>query len=162
MAGDRFVMAVVLVLRLVGHVFRALFGHPSADKRRALGYFGKWRVAVWSVEAHAAMRLCVLAQAAEAFEQNELHDEADVLWSFAEEQNRGFGRSTCPRGVPWYQLRDWCLVEARNHDLLPRYMRTMVPPKGGAPFHKPQGERGEVDHPPAWDDNEQQGLPWEE
>ena len=57
----------------------------------------------------------------------------------------------------WFVLRDWCQARAKNYGLLPRYMRVMEHPKGGVPFHKPQGQRGQDDA----SEHEQGALPWE-
>ncbi len=126
----------------------------TADKRRALSYFAAWRTAVWDIEVRAGMGLVSLADAALIFERQNLGDEADLLFSFAEEEHPGFRRAECLRGVAWWQLRDWCMVKGRNLSLLPGYMRTMRRPKGGVPFHKPQGQRDETSFG-------QGDLPWD-
>jgi hypothetical protein len=129
----------------------------GADKQRALSYFGKWRLAVWSAEAVAGGRLAILVESARTFEAQEHHEEADAVWAFAESSYPTFDSQRCPSGMGWIELRDWALIAVRDLQLLPRYMRIMRRPKGGVPFHKPQGERAE----PEDDRLEQEKMPWE-
>lgn len=134
-------------------------GHKiTADKRRALSYMGTWRVAVWAVESEAGKHLATLVDAALVFEGQDFEIEADTLFGFAEDQYAGFVRAEAPRGAVWSVLRDWCCARTRNFSLLPQYMRTMQAPKGGVPFHRPQGARGQDDV----NQPQQGGLPWEE
>jgi hypothetical protein len=136
----------------------------QADKRRALSYFGTWRVSVWSAESVAARRLLSLVDAASVFADHELLDEMDALLTFAEENYPGFQRNEVPaKGEPWYVLRDWCQQVAKDYALLPEYLRTMREPKGGVPFHRPQGHRGPDGDPGYTEEPDEQGsLPWED
>ena len=132
----------------------------SADKRRQLSYFGQWRDAVWAIEEVAGMKLLGPVDSAIVFDDAALHDEADVLFSFAEEQFPRFSRANVPRSCRyWSTLRDWCRSAARDYQLLPGYLRTMRRPKGGVPFHRPQGTRGDTSAAPPLG---QAQLPWEE
>ncbi len=137
----------------------------TADRKRALTYFGHWRYAVWAAESDAGMRLLAVVDAALEFDRQQMDGEADVLFCFAEDNYPGFKRGDAPKGLSWSGLRDWCLGKARNYSLLPRYMRKMEHPKGGVPFHKPQGERGDrppVNEPIPMFGEEQEKMPWDE
>lgn len=138
-------------------------GKITADRRRALTYFGHWRYAVWAAESDAGMRLLGVVDAALVFEGQDFQIEADILFSFAEDQYSSFRRADAPRDLPWDQLRDWCLGRGRDYGLLTKYMRAMKHPKGGVPFHKPQGKRGGrpsiSEHVPISD---QEPMPWDE
>jgi hypothetical protein len=130
----------------------------SADKRRALAYFGTWRVAIWRAEALAGRSLLAVVDAALTFERNDLPHEAEELLAFAEEQFPRFRATELPRNRAWWELSAWCQQVAKDYNLLPVYMRMMKEPRSGVPFHKAQGERGEApaEPPPA-----QSGLPWD-
>jgi hypothetical protein len=131
----------------------------TADKRRALSYFGAWRAAVWASEDDRGMKLLTLVDSAQTFEAQNYEIEADILFGFAEEHYPGFRRSDAPSDLVWCDLREWCRAKMRNYSLLPGYMRTMVQPRGGVPFHRPQGERSEQDVEKPYG---QAALPWEE
>ncbi len=132
----------------------------SADKKRALAYFSAWRVLVWQAEARAGMKLFMLVNGARVFEAREMWEEGDLLLAYAESEYPGFVRQDCPEGLGWIELREWSLKKARDYALLPGFMRIMKQPKGGVPFHKPQGQRGarEVRDEPL----EQEKMPWDE
>jgi len=131
----------------------------GADKRRALGYFGAWREGVWRAEGIARMHLLALVHAAQVLARADLPDEADVVWSFTEDQY-GVARSRVPE-LDWIDMRDWCASVVRDYTVLPRYLRSMTPPTGGVPFHKPPAQRDAAagaGRPP--DDDEGQRELW--
>lgn len=132
----------------------------SADKSRALSYFGAWRLLVWQADARAGMKLCMLVHAARIFEAQEQLGEADLLLEYAEDQYPGFRGQDVPTGIDWRDLCEWCLEKGRDYYLLPGYMRVMKQPKGGVPFHKAQGKRGPVAVPDL--PLEQEKMPWDE
>lgn len=113
----------------------------GTDKRRQLMYFGTWRAAVMAAEMKSGIHLTTVLDAAVIYDHASLPDEADVLFTFAEDQF-SIRRSEVPRDGSWLGLRDWSLVAARDLNVLPGYMRTMKMPRGGVPTHRPQGQRG--------------------
>lgn len=131
----------------------------QADKRRQLGYFGTWRCAVIKAEGEAGMRLAILIDTARTFEGAEVHEEADILLCFAEDQFPSFKRGDIPDGLAFSQVRDWCFSITHEWSLLPRYMRAMKHPRGGVPFDRQQGQRSDA---PTFDEPLQGRMPWDE
>lgn len=126
----------------------------GADKRRQLGYFGRWRAAVRFAEMEGGMRLLTLLDAAIVLQGADLVEDADTILVFAEEKYRGFKVDNLPASLPPHELRDWCMVVARDYELLPNHLRTMVWPRGGA---APASWRRSEAEP----DEDQESLPWE-
>lgn len=121
----------------------------GADKRRQLGYFGKWRASVFAAEAKAGSAMSMLVEAARVFEAHEHADEADALWDFACNEYPELRREDVPDfdlSRPYFRaaLVNWCMQTAKDYFLLPRHMRLMQHPRD-APKAKPAGREDETE-----------------